>query len=130
MKPRSDFRSTTKIILVAGLTVLVCSCTFSGSNFVPSSSARYDPKPDDTEIFVFFEGAGPERKFDVIGMAYAHKNARTNFQSASPESVVELLKREARRHGGDAIIDTKVSPVNNAPRTRKLGEAKVVVFRK
>jgi hypothetical protein len=111
--------------------MLICGCGATTTNFVRSGSATLTPKPEGYNVSVYFEGARPEKQFEVVGMVYAEKeaNSAVRWDIVKPEIVIELLKEEARKHGADAIIDVKISSAEGTRRDWKRGEAKAIIFK-
>jgi len=118
------------IIVLSILFLYGCGATLR--NFVRSGTETYQPKPEDYDVLVFFEGDRPTKEFEVIGMVYAEKEANTGIRwdVVKPEKVIELLKEIARKQGADAIIDVKIISAEFRKRDWKRGEAKVIIFKK
>jgi hypothetical protein len=89
------------------------------------------PKPEDYDVLVFFEGDRPTEEFEVIGMVYAEKEANTGIRwdVVKPEKVIALLKEIARKQGADAIIDVKIISAEFRKRDWKRGKAKAIIFK-
>jgi hypothetical protein len=64
-----------------------------------TSFAEHPPRPPGHEI-VIYRTAVPERPFEEIGIV----SSRQRNKFISMQAVLESLKEEARRMGGDAII--------------------------
>jgi len=118
------------LIVLSILFLYGCGATLR--NFVRSGTETYQPKPEDYDVLVFFEGDRPTKEFEVIGMVYAEKEANTGIRwdVVKPEKVIELLKEIARKQGADAIIDVKIISAEFRKRDWKRGEAKVIIFKK
>jgi hypothetical protein len=94
---------------------------------------HYPPKPGDYEVVVFISDEPPEKEYEVIGMV---------FVEAEPEisdpKIVSHLKKEAKIHGADAIIDFHIAlgsqpdPAALIPvldtNLMKRAEAKAIIF--
>ena len=108
-------------------------------HFIQVGKNDYPGKPKDYEILVFFEGDKPEKDYRVIGMVFIDTDSPLLFSPQIPDSkVVNALKKEAKKHGADAIIDLKVtSDYEKLPdpdllvidiRKTKRAEAKAIIF--
>jgi len=117
------------LIVLSVLFLYGCGATVR--NFVRSGTETYQPKPEDYDVLVFFEGDRPTKEFKVIGMVYAEKEANTGLRwdVVKPEEIIRLLKEEARMRGADAIIDVKIISAEFRKRDWKRGEAKAIIFK-
>ena len=122
-------------IYIALLIFLVYGCGASTTKFVRIGDKTYPPKPESSEIMVFNENESPRNEYSVIGMVYTI--AEPQISNLSDREILELLKKEARKQGADAMIDVKIRESRSrydiehharVPRC-KSGEAKAVVFK-
>jgi hypothetical protein len=119
-----------EITVCKKLSILILLSFFSCApkvHFIKVGWTIYPPKPNEYEILVFREGSKPEKEYRVVGMVF----------TASDSKILNQLKKEAKKHGADAIIDLKIiSNYENLPdpdtiidrRKTKRAEAKAVVF--
>ena len=108
------------------------------AHFIKVGKDDYPVKPEDYEVLVFWGNTKPEREYRVIGLVFVETESQNLFPSevTDPE-VVNSLKKEAKKHGAEAIMDLKItSGYENLPdpdkffdrRKTKRAEAKAVVF--
>lgn len=76
---------------------------------------------DDARIEVFLAGERPNREFVVVG----ELEVATGNRNTSLSNLIEYARREARRLGGDAIVDVRPPASTDRPGKRVL-TAKVV----
>jgi hypothetical protein len=130
-----------EITVCKKLSILILLSFFSCApkvHFIKVGWTIYPPKPNEYEILVFREGSKPEKEYRVVGMVFTEvaSDILDPFQ-ASDSKILNQLKKEAKKHGADAIIDLKIiSNYENLPdpdtiidrRKTKRAEAKAVVF--
>lgn len=95
-------------ILMKSLSVLYVVALLSGC--VSIRSIQYEtitrtPKPPDFPIEIL-DTANINRPYKVIGLVQANAGKRHNTAD-----VIEQLKSEARKLGGDALIDLQQQPI-------------------
>lgn len=121
-----------------GLTLTTLGCYSRNAHFIKHGYDSYPAKPDDHEIMVFDQGEVPDREYVVIGLVVVDSQSGRIFSGMiTEEKILEFLKKEARRHGADAImaiqIQKDVELVSDADITgvelTKRSEAKAIVFR-
>jgi len=82
------------------------SCSSTKVNFIPISDDSFPAKPDNYEILVIYEDSRKlERDYTVVGEIVIEKKASGISAWGADKKLVELLKKEARKFGADAIID-------------------------
>lgn len=123
--------------LLLPLLLFIFGCG-STAHFIKVGQDDYPGKPEDYEILVFWGNTKPEREYRVIGLVFVETESQNLFPAKVLDSeVVNSLKKEAMKHGADAIIELKItSGYENLPdpdtfydrRKIKRAEAKAVVF--
>jgi hypothetical protein len=63
------------------------------------------PKPDSATVEVFLAGTPPERAYTVLGEV----QITTDREKRSAQEVLDYAKAEARKLGGDALVDVGTS---------------------
>jgi hypothetical protein len=107
-------------------------------HFIQVGEDDYPGKPKDYEVLIYWGDNKPEKEYRVIGMVFIETDSPILFSpQISDSKVVNALKKEAKKHGADAIMDfTITSGYENLPdpdfvidiRKTKRAEAKAVVF--
>jgi hypothetical protein len=90
-----------RALLMFALVVVLVGCT-NYNKFTPSTDATYEPRPADFPI-EFYPDTEPDTLFVVVGFAEARGN--------TVEHALPLLKKLARLHGGNALINLKTTHV-------------------
>lgn len=79
-------------------------------------------RPRDADIEVFLAGDLPERRYVVVGeLQVLARNRNTSLHN-----MLEYAAREARKLGGDAIVDVWPRPASVDPQGERILTAKVV----
>lgn len=128
--------------LMAGLLLFIWTGCAPEVQFLQVGANSYPPKPDVYEVLVFIEGDKPQRDYEVIGMvfvegdvdqAYIKNGKSVNFEG---QGIVDLLKKEAKKHGADAIIDVRINLNRQFEikptfelNTKRKSNAKAIVFK-
>lgn len=126
-------------IWIGLLVALVIGCATKSSRFIKSGYDTYAPKPEDYEVKVIEKGEQPDHEYAIIGLVVAEGKSDLLFSSKlTRQDILELLKKEAKKHGADAIMDIKMTSaasVHTEPESWpdvqvvKRSEAKAIVFK-
>lgn len=100
-----------KNALIILLTLISTACAWQPSNidFTPLSDKVYNSKGPNADIKIF-RSKIPTRPFEELGIVIANSGGVITFLGATGNSyqkAINLLKEEARRKGGDAVIDLR-----------------------
>ncbi len=96
-------------ILLLFLIIMSSGCYSRKAHFIQHGYESYPPKPDDYEVLVFDKGEEPDREYTVIGLVVVDSKSGLIFSGMTTyEKIIELLKKEARKHGADAIMDIQI----------------------
>lgn len=96
------------LALVAGLGALVCLLDGCAGTLPPpdiktlyTAATPAVARPDTAAIEVFLNADPPRREYDVLGQV----EITTERESRTLENMLDYAKREARRLGGDALVN-------------------------
>lgn len=130
-------RESYKILLLS-LVLLNSGCYSRKTHFIKHGYDSYTPKPDGYEVLVFDNGKEPDREYSVIGLVVVDSQSGLLFSGMTThEKIIELLKKEARKHGADAIMEIRVhkdfeldseADITGVEITKR-SEAKAIVFK-
>ncbi|MFQ5641949.1 MAG: hypothetical protein ACE5IR_28575 [bacterium] len=99
-----------KLLILLPLLVLGCAPQGLLIHFMKVGDKQYPPKPKDYEVLVFINDERPQREYEVIGIVLVEADYERWFlQKTSDQEVLNRLKKEARKHGADALIDVKIA---------------------
>jgi hypothetical protein len=119
---------------VSSLLVILCvSVGCVSTRSIPYETGSRDPKPSDYAIEIL-ESSHLNRPFKVIGVVQANAG-----KLHSVKDTLEHLRAEARKMGGDALIDLDQGPAQSEAmgpgkrysfedRVREIWSAKVIVW--
>lgn len=121
----------TPIFLVSLFAVILSGCVSVKS--IPYETTARPPKPDDYSIEIY-ESNDLSKPYKVIGIVQANAGKKH-----SVADTMEKLRTQARRMGGDALIDLTNQPIGAGIPTssggtiysghvRELWQAKVIVW--
>jgi hypothetical protein len=86
-----------------------------------TAEGRPAPRPRGAIVDVFFAGSPPQRSFAVVGTV----EVRARSRNSNIDNLLVYAEREARRLGGDALIE--VRPRENFPADRERGARRLVI---
>lgn len=109
-------------------------------NFIKVGRTNYPPKPKEYEVLVFWEDSKPEKEYKIAGMVFIEVayDVLDPFQ-ISDSKILNLLKKEAKKHGADALIDFQLTSDLMVlldpdaiidPKKTKYARAKAIIFTK
>lgn len=107
------------------------------ASFIPSCEVRHprivftsavttlpEPRRRDALVEVFYAGRAPTRRYVVLGEVEVRgRSDRMNFNL-----LVDHARREARRCGGEALVDVRPAVQTDEPRAPMTVTAKVVTW--
>ena len=92
------------------------------TQFFPSGETQPTDRARDANVEVFLAGQSPAREHTVLGevevLARSHRTSLNNL--------LDSARREARKHGGDALMEVRPRAVSSAARAPLVLTAKVV----
>ena len=91
-------RAAKNLVLLIGV-IILCGCTAATR---VTRFATYSPRPVGHEIRIY-RSTLPDRPYEEIGIV----SARQRNKFISMEQVLNSLREEARKMGGDAIIELR-----------------------
>lgn len=113
------------ILLVLGVTVLV-GCG-SQVQFVPVDATIYEPRSDDHHILVYTSAV--HQPHVVLGSITVEKKLDASYGgSSSFDLMVLMLQEEARRVGGDALVNVHPVSTNEHMDTTVILRAQVIRY--
>ena len=102
-----------------------CELTPPQVTSIYTGEGRPVPRPRDAEVAVFLRGEPPALPYVVVGEV----RVSTASRNTSLQNLVEYASREARRLGGDAIVDVWPRPATGDLAGERILTAQVVNWR-
>lgn len=119
--------------------LLFLGCYSRSVHFIKHGRESYPPKPDDYQVLVIDNVDELDKEYTIIGLVVVESKADLVFSGMiSDDKILDLLKKEARKSGADAIIDIQIYEGTDAdPESdsildidvKKRSEAKAIVFK-
>ncbi|CAA0125583.1 Uncharacterised protein [BD1-7 clade bacterium] len=90
---------------------VISGCAWQPANteYTKLSDNTYESKSEEHKIKIY-RSTLPEKKYEELGVAIADGGGVASFGGSmgdSYENAIKLLKEEARKQGGDAVIDIR-----------------------